>query len=65
MPARRRGRPQDKTIDPEQDRRILDAWETGNYHNFKELAQAFNLEEREVKLAIDRERKRRAKLQVG
>ena len=63
MPARRRGRPQDKTIDREQDRRIMDAWETRNWPTFKELAQAMNLEEREVKLAIDRERKRPAKLQ--
>jgi len=65
MPARRPGRPPDETIDREQDRRIMDAWETGNYCNVKELAQAWNLDEREVKKALDRERKRRDKPQEG
>lgn len=53
----RRGRPQD--TDPKADARVFDAWQTGNYKKFADLARELKIERRDVKLAIDRERKRR------
>jgi hypothetical protein len=61
-PARKRGRPEDKTIDREQDKRIMDAWRSGHWRTFEELANELQLKTREVELAIGREKKRLAKL---
>jgi hypothetical protein len=63
VPVRKRGRTPDKTIDREQDQRIMDAWKSGRWRTYEKLANELHLTRREVKLAIDRERKRRAKSQ--
>src|SRR5262245_13230070 len=46
------GRPKDKTIDPAQDKRIKDAWDSGNWRTYAQLAENLGLPEREVRLAI-------------
>lgn len=53
---RKRGRPFD--TDVKQDRRLYEAWQTGQYRSKQELADAFHLSKKEVVKAIDRERKR-------
>jgi tetratricopeptide (TPR) repeat protein len=53
---RKRGRPRD--TDEDEDRRISEAWETGSYRTYDELAQAKKIPEREVRRALDRHRKR-------
>ena len=53
----RRGRKPD--TDADQDRRMAEAWETGVYKNKAALGLAFNKTERDVILALDRDRKRR------
>lgn len=52
----RRGRPVD--TDPQADQRIDDAWKSGRYNDYEELARALDLQRRQVELAIDRHRKR-------
>jgi hypothetical protein len=56
-PTGRRGRPADR--DAAEDQRIADAWATGHYRDYAELARHFQRTERQVKLAIDAHRKRR------
>jgi hypothetical protein len=53
----RRGRPSD--TDPKADKQMFDAWQTGEYKTYEELARTLKMETRKVKLAIDRQRKRR------
>jgi len=58
-PQRRKGlggRPRD--TDPQKDRRIAQAWNSGEYKTFAELELALKLKPGEAKLAIDRHRKR-------
>ena len=62
-PPRKRGRHPDKTIDPKQDQRIMDAWLSRRWRTYEELANELHLTKRQVELAIDREEKRRAKSQ--
>lgn len=62
-PAPKRGRPPDKTIDPEQDQWIMDAWQSGSCRTYEELANELHLPKQDVERAIDREEKRRAKSQ--
>ncbi|SRR6266478_3301490 len=50
------GRPPD--TDAKEDKRIYDAWNTGQYKRIADLAQALGLPEKEVAKAIDRHRKR-------
>jgi hypothetical protein len=61
-PARKRGRPPDETIDRKRDQQIMDAWQSGHWRTFEELAHELQLKTHEVELAIGREKKRRAKL---
>ena len=56
---KKRGRPTD--TDHAADRRIYDAWKTGQHLTKEDLARALNRPIREIKLALDRERKRRKK----
>jgi len=51
-----RGRPAD--TDVKEDERIYDAWQTGQYKSYADLANALNKKRREVDLAIDRHEKR-------
>ena len=51
-----RGRPAD--TDPEADKRTSDAWESGQYKDYADLARALRLREKDVGRAIDRHRKR-------
>jgi len=55
----KRGRPAD--TDQKQDRRIVDAWKSGEYKSYEDLARALGLARRDVELACERERKRRKK----
>ena len=50
------GRPVE--TDPARDRRLFEAWHTGSYRTFEQLARAMNLTDRQVRLAIDRHKKR-------
>jgi len=54
------GRPRRPIAGREGDRRIFDAWKTGDHPTFRALAEAFGMSERvpEVRSAFDRERKR-------
>lgn len=54
-----RGRP--PGTDPDRDRRWAGAWESGRYRTKADCAQALETDERDLKLALDRERKRRKK----
>jgi hypothetical protein len=54
---RQRGRP--TSTDLQTDKRVYDAWKSKRYKNYKELALEMRISESEVKLIIDRERKRR------
>jgi hypothetical protein len=58
-PKGKRGRPRD--TDQEEDRRILNAWDTGRHPTYAALARELHLTERDVKLAIDRQKKRQRK----
>jgi hypothetical protein len=58
LPKGKRGRGRPRDTDPEMDKRIFDAWKTGDYKSEAELAREFNISEREVRLARDRHRKR-------
>lgn len=54
-----KGRPSD--TDHDQDRRIWEAWETGRYRTFADLAKEFRMDTDEVKAAKERHRKRNAR----
>ncbi len=54
--GKKRGRPRD--TDPKADKRIYDAWKTGQYRKYSALACAIGITWREVKYAIDRHGKR-------
>jgi hypothetical protein len=54
---RKRGRPRDTNL--KEDKRVFDAWQTRQHMTYADLARALGKGEREVKAAIDRERKRR------
>jgi hypothetical protein len=58
---RQRGRPRD--TDPIQDQRIFDAWSTGRYRTYQELADELHIDKLEVKWGIDRLRKRQERQQ--
>ena len=49
---KRRGRPPD--TDADEDQRIYDAWKTGRYRTYEELAREFGVKKLEVRRAIDR-----------
>lgn len=55
-PVRKPGRPAD--TNPTEDRRIYDAWKTGRLKTYAELAAELRLPERDVRLALDRHKKR-------
>jgi hypothetical protein len=55
-PKKKRGRPLD--TDPNKDQRILNAWNTGRFRTYKALGKELQLTGEQVKLAIDRQRKR-------
>lgn len=57
--GRRRGRP--RSSDPSEDQRLYEAWKTGHFVTYAEFASAKGLEERGVRLAIDRARKKQEK----
>ena len=52
----RRGRPVE--TDPERDADIATAWATKQYKTYADLARAFKMEEKKVRRAVDRHRKR-------
>jgi hypothetical protein len=57
---RARGRPGGTPkSDPAKDRRIFDAWSTGRYDGYFQLARELGITRRQVERAIDRERHRR------
>lgn len=56
---KKRGRPSD--TDLHLDKRIADAWDTGQYTSYAKLGEEFEKSGREVGLAVDRQRKRRKK----
>jgi hypothetical protein len=56
---KRRGRP--SGTDRQKDQSVRDAWQTGRYKKHAELARELRMSEREVRLALDRVRKRRKK----
>ncbi len=53
----RRGRKM--VSDPKEDARIAEAWASGSYEKHADLAQGLGLPERDVKRALDRDRKRK------
>lgn len=55
--ARKRGRPAANT-DAKEDERIYNAWKTGCYRTYGELAPELGKHKRDVELAIDRHEKR-------
>ena len=60
-PKSTRGR---RAIDTKLTQRICNAWETGNYADYSQLAKEFDIRLKEVKAAIDRERKQRKRSAV-
>jgi hypothetical protein len=52
-------------IDEKEDRRIYDAWNSGRYEGYKDLAQSLELPFVEIKRALDRERHRRLRTGQG
>jgi hypothetical protein len=58
-PTRKGGRPRD--TDADEDRRIAEAWGTGAYAAYSELAAALGKTDRDVELTIDRHRKRESR----
>lgn len=54
-----RGRPPKSKEERKREERIYDAWGGGYYRDYYELANEFNTNHKEVKRAIDNERKRR------
>jgi hypothetical protein len=61
QPTKRKSGPKGPRTDPLEDKRIFDAWKTGRYKDYKDLARELHLERRDVKLAIDRHEKRKVK----
>lgn len=62
----KRGRKKDSfTSDIKKDQRIAEAWKTGQYSTYAELATAFGMNKDEVKNALDRHRKRAGKRRQG
>ncbi len=62
LTRKRRGRPKDAVFyDPKKDRRYWDSWKSRRYKTYADCAQAQQITEQELRLAIDRERKRRKK----
>jgi len=61
VPRRRRrgGRPRD--TDAKQDKRIADAWQTGRFAGYDDLARELGKTKRDVRMALDRHRKRAGK----
>jgi hypothetical protein len=57
----KRGRPADS--DPNEDKRISDAWDSGSYKTEAELARELGITKRKVTLARDRHRKRQERAQ--
>ena len=57
LPKPKRGRP--KRFDWRADRKVADAWNTGQYRDHKHLGVALNMQKAEVVAALDRDRKRR------
>ena len=53
---RKPGRPAD--TDPKADQRVYDAWKSAHHQTYAGLARELKMEEREVRLAIDRHEKR-------
>jgi hypothetical protein len=53
----KRGRPAD--TNEKEDRRIADAWDSGQHKTYEDLASILHIPKRDVELAIDRDRKRR------
>jgi hypothetical protein len=53
----RRGRPY---TDPKVDKRVVDAWATGQYKTYEECGNALGMNKNAVKNAIDRDRHRRS-----
>jgi hypothetical protein len=53
---RKRGRPVD--TDPKADKRVYEAWKSGHYPNYSELARELKMSQGDMKRAIDRHRKR-------
>ncbi len=56
-PRKKPGRKPD--TDPKKDKQIADAWKTGQYKTYEDCAEELGKTQREVKLAIDRDRKRK------
>lgn len=48
-----------KATDPKGDKRVCEAWETGEYKTYAELANAMDISKQDVQLAIDRVRHER------
>jgi hypothetical protein len=53
---RKRSRPVD--TDARADKRVYEAWKSRRYKNYSDLARELKMSERDVKMAIDRHRKR-------
>ncbi len=53
----KRGRKPD--TDPKEDKRIAEAWATGQYRTFADLERELELDKGEGKRAVDRHRKRK------
>ena len=59
VPTDRRGKPgRKRDTDPKADKKIAEAWQTGRYKTHAELGKELGKSERDVKLALDRHRKR-------
>jgi hypothetical protein len=56
-PKRKRG-PKGPRTDPHEDARIFDAWKSGRFKDYADLARELHLKRRDVELAIDRHEKR-------
>ncbi len=56
-PRAKRGRKPD--TDPKEDKRIAEAWATGQYRTFADLERELELDKGEGKRAVDRHRKRK------
>jgi hypothetical protein len=54
--GRKRGRPAD--TDQKGDKRVYDAWKSGRYKDYSELARELKMSKPDVERAIDRHRKR-------
>jgi hypothetical protein len=57
----KRGRGRKPDTDPKADKRVWDAWESGEHEDLTALGNAFHMTKLEVRRALDRHRKRLAK----